>query len=88
MTGDDHDRFVTIPYFQHQMLGQRDKGWYYRHVRDPGMPQRVKVGARPMLSLKACVAYMERLKGQATKPAPEMKRGPGRPRKVITLQSA
>ena len=85
---DEHDRLVTIPYFTGVILGQRDKGWYYRHVGDPGMPQRIRVGGRPMLSLRACMAFVERLKGRAAPPPPEMKRGPGRPRKSITLPAA
>lgn len=88
MTGDDHDRFVSIPYFSKEMLGMKDRGWYYRHVNDPGMPQRVQVGGRPMLSLQACTAYVERLKRQAGVYTPEKKRGPGRPRKPIMLPAA
>jgi hypothetical protein len=82
---DDHDRFVQISYFTKVMLGQKDRGWYRRHVGDPGMPQRVMVGGRPMLSLQACTAFVERLKRTAAPTPPEMKRGPGRPRKSFTL---
>lgn len=88
MTADDHDRFVTIPYFTKEMLGMKDRGWYYRHVRDPGMPQRVPVGGKPMLSLRACTAYVERLKQLHGVVMPEKKRGPGRPRKTIMQPAA
>lgn len=84
MTGDDHDRFVTIPYFT-KMLGMH-RGWYYRHMREPGVPQRVNVGGKVMLSLNDCTAYVEHLKRQSGHhPAPETKRGPGRPRKSLML---
>lgn len=88
MTLEEHDRFVQISYFTKVMLGLKDRGWYRRHVRDPGMPQRVMIGTKPMLSLRACEAYMERLKRNAVYPASEKKRGPGRPRKSITLPAA
>lgn len=78
---DDHDRFVTIPYFVQEMLGVTGRGWYYRHQNDPGMPQRLHVGGRAMLSLAACKAYMDAIKGLAPKPAP-IKRPVGRPPKV------
>lgn len=87
MTGDDHDRFVSLQYFTKEMLGKH-RGWYYRHVGDPGMPQRVMVGGVPMLSLRACVAYVERLKRQAGVLPPETKRGPGRPRKSLMRPAA
>ena len=79
----EHDRFVTIPYFTHQMMGMRDRGWYYRHARDPGMPQRVRIGGKPMLSLEQCKAYMAKLVALA-EPAAPLKRRVGRPRKPVT----
>jgi len=81
MTAQDHDRFVTISYFVKDMLGMRDRGWYYVHINDPGMPQRVTVGGKIKLSLDECVAYMNRLKKKAEPPPP--KRGRGRPRKQV-----
>jgi len=81
---DEHDRFVTITYFVKEMLGLKGNEWYYRHLKDPGMPQRVMVGDKPKLSLRDCIAYQEMLKGKAL-PPPPLKRKRGRPRK-ITLQ--
>jgi hypothetical protein len=84
---EEHDRLVSIRYFTRDMLGMKDRGWYYRHVGDPGMPQRVSVGGKPMLSLQACVAYVERLKRGHGAEAPKTKRGPGRPRKLPVMGS-
>lgn len=84
---DEHDRFVTITYFMN-MLGMKTLDWYYDHMKDPGMPQRIVVGGRPKLSLRQCIAYQEMLKGAAL-PPPPVKRKRGRPRKVqITPQAA
>jgi predicted DNA-binding transcriptional regulator AlpA len=80
---DEHDRFVTIPYFA-KMLGVH-RGWYYRHMHDPGMPKRVLVGSKIMLSLAACAAFVERLKRHNEVPVPQKKRGPGRPRKLPVM---
>lgn len=79
------DRFVTIPYFVQEMLGHKNRAWYYRHVNDQGMPQRYKVGGLPRLSLAECSAYVEQVKG---KPAAPPKRKRGRPRKVVTQPAA
>lgn len=87
MAEPDHDRFVTITYFVREMLGLKSKNWYYDHMRDPGMPQRVPVGGKPKLSFKDCVAYQNRLKRQAEPPEP-LKRKRGRPRKVMTQAAA
>ena len=80
---DDHDRFVTIPYFA-RMLGVH-RGWYYRHMGEPAMPQRVLVGGKIMLSLNECSAYIERVKRLNAVPPPQKKRGPGRPRKLPVM---
>jgi hypothetical protein len=77
---DEHDRFVTITYFVTVMLGLKTLDWYYDHVNDPGVPQRITVGGRPKLSLRDCIAYQEMLKGKAS-PPPPVKRKRGRPRK-------
>jgi len=76
-----HDRYVAIQYFTKEMLGLKDRNWYYRHVDDPGMPQRIYVAGKPMLSLADCNAYMAQLRG----PAKPVKRRPGRPRRQLTL---
>lgn len=87
MTG-PHDRFVTIRYFTTQMLGLKSRQWYYLHINDPGMPQRVMVGnKKAMLSYKDCVAYIERIKNAAKPPAPP-KRKRGRPRKMAAAYAA
>lgn len=78
---DEHDRFVTIAYFVTEMLGMKDRGWYYQHLTDPGLPQRHLVGGRPKLSLAECKAYMDRLKGKTPEPPAPPKRKRGRPRK-------
>jgi predicted DNA-binding transcriptional regulator AlpA len=36
------------------------RNWYYRHVDDPGMPQRVYFGGKPMLVWEECAAYLDR----------------------------
>lgn len=81
MTGDDHDRFVSIGYFVRDMMGMKSRDWYYHHLNDPGFPQQVLVGGTKKLSLKACIAYQESIKRQA-RPAPPPKRRRGRPPKV------
>ena len=72
------DRLVAISTFT-DMLGL-GRQWYYRHAAEPGVPKRVYVNGKPMLSLAECVAYVERLKS-ARGPA----RRRGRPRKVSLL---
>jgi hypothetical protein len=81
MTVDKHDRFITISYFVHEMMGMKARDWYYDHQDDPGVPQRVMIGGVPKLSLRECIAYQEMLKG-ATQPAAPIKKKIGRPRKV------
>jgi hypothetical protein len=83
----EHDRFVTITYFVTVMLGLKTIDWYYHHVNDPGMPQRITVGGRPKLSLRDCIAYQEMLKGKAL-PPPPVKRKRGRPRKDQAAHAA
>jgi hypothetical protein len=82
MTVDQHDRFVTISYFVHDMLGMKARNWYYDHQNDYGVPQRVMVGGKPKLSLRDCIAYQEMLKGAAPTATPPVKRNVGRPRKI------
>jgi hypothetical protein len=82
----DHDRFVTITYFTKEMLGMKGIDWYYLHINDPGVPQRIIVGGVPKLSLRDCIAYQEMLKG-AAQPATPIKRKVGRPRKIRQAQS-
>jgi hypothetical protein len=81
MNAHNHDRFITIKYFVHEMLGMKAKNWYYDHVNDPGVPQRITVGGVPKLSLRECIAYQEMLKGAAPTATP-FKRKLGRPRKI------
>lgn len=79
-----HDKFVTITYFVREMLGRRSRDWFYDHVNDEGMPQRVTVGDKVMLSFEDCTRYIEQLKSKAKVTAPR-KRGRGRPRKIRQL---
>lgn len=72
------DRLVSIATFTN-MVGL-SRPWFYRHAAEPGMPKRVYVGGKPMLSLAECQAYIERLK---TARGPARRRG--RPRKQPTL---
>lgn len=77
----EHPRFVTMTYFWKEMLGMESRGWFYSHQHDPGFPQRVMVGDRPMLVYDECVEYMKRLIAERDKgTAPARKRG--RPRKL------
>lgn len=73
---------ITIEFFCKVMLGVT-RLWYYKHVDDPGVPQRVYVGAAPRLVRSECEAYVEALKQQRGPKAPLPRKG-GRPRKVIT----
>lgn len=75
-------RYVTITYFLTQMLGRRSRGTYYNHLNDPGWPQRVMVGGRPMLNLEDCQAYIRRQDEAGRKPPEPVKRKRGRPRKA------
>lgn len=76
-----HENFVTISFFVKEMLGLRDRGWYYAHKDDPGMPKRVRMGGKVLLPFADCVAYVNQLKKKA-EPEP-LKRGRGRPRKQV-----
>jgi hypothetical protein len=82
------DTFVTIDYFCKVMLGLKTRYFYYAHVKEPGMPQRVYVGGEPRLSLRECEAYVEQLKSERGPQAPPLPRRPGRPRKSITPPAA
>lgn len=81
-------RFVTIEYFWRDMLGFKSKQWFYKHAGNPGMPQRVYYGGKPMLVYDECVAYQQRTftdrKPPATPPPATLprKRRPGRPVKL------
>lgn len=81
-------RLVTISYFVVDMLGLKNRLWYYRHVDEPGMPQRVYIGEKPMLRYDECAAFVDRLverrDAPPPSPAPKVRRHPGRPAKVVT----
>ena len=70
-----NSRFVTIDTFWRDMIGMESRGWYYRHRGDPGFPQAVTVGEKPMLVRAECEAYMDRLIERRNEKAPP-KRGP------------
>ena len=57
----DHPRFVTIDYFVKDMLGYKHRVSYYDHLNDPGWPQRVYPGGKPMLVYDECVAYQRQI---------------------------
>jgi len=84
MTADENNlpRYVTITYFVTQMLGRRARGTYYNHLGDPGWPQRVMIGGKPMLNLDDCTAYIRRQDAIGRAPPVKVKRPRGRPRKV------
>ena len=82
MNAHDHDRFVTIKYFVHEMLGMKARNWYYDHQHDYGVPKRIIVGGVKKLSLRDCIAYQEMLRGAAYPQATPIKRKVGRPRKI------
>lgn len=79
-----HPRLVSVEYFWKDMLGMSSRFWYYKHRHDPGFPQPVYFGQRPMLVYDECVAYVERLMAQRDgtqepEEGPKPKRHVGRP---------
>ncbi|MER9336034.1 hypothetical protein NKJ06_18925 [Mesorhizobium sp. M0293] len=81
----EHPRFVTIDYFVKTMLGYKHRVSYYDHINDPGWPQRVYPGGKPMLVYDECVAYqrqkMAERDPQRPTPTNGRKRHVGRPAK-------
>lgn len=75
-------RYVTITYFITQMLHRRARGTYYNHLDDPGWPQRVMIGGKPMLNYDDCLGYIRRQDALGRAPKEQQKRPRGRPRKV------
>jgi hypothetical protein len=75
-------RYVTITHFLTQMLGRKSRGTYYNHVNDPGWPQRVMIGGKPMLNIEDCLNYIRRQDALGRTPPAKVKRPRGRPRKV------
>ena len=71
----NHKQFVTIAYFMVEMLGFTSRQSYYDHLSEPGWPQRVLPGGRPMLVYAECLAYQQSLlDNRAPPPAPPPKR--------------
>lgn len=77
-----HDRLISIRYFVQNMMGLKSREWFYRHKDDPGFPQRVMFGNKPMLSFNRCVAYIDQKVTGTKPPEPQPKRKRGRPRKI------
>lgn len=82
----EHPRFVTIEFFVKTMLGYKHRVSYYDHINDPGWPQRVYPGGKPMLVYDECIAYQrqkmaEREAPPKAPPSDGRKRHVGRPAK-------
>lgn len=59
----DHRRYVTLSFFVHEMMGRKNRSWYYNLLakRVPGLPQRYyHAGSqRPVLDYAECLAFQE-----------------------------
>ena len=50
-------QLITITEFLH-MAGRKHRSWYSRHIKDPGMPQRLYgPTGEVMLDYRECLAY-------------------------------
>jgi len=78
------DKLIPLQTFIREYLGLRDRNWWYKHRNDPGVPQVVPMGRKPMVSLEEVERFIE-AKKKARAPAvsepPPLKRKRGRPRK-------
>jgi hypothetical protein len=72
-------RLITIEQFIIGMMGFRSRISYYNHQGEPGWPQRVYIGKKPMLRYDDCMAYYN---GLVSDPVPEAKTPPVRRRRV------
>ena len=67
-------KLISVTDFVQKMMGKAHRSWYYRHINDPGMPQRLygPPGTNPMLSYEECVAYAKRYRKRHPRTAAAM----------------
>ena len=54
----DPRRLITIRQFC-DMMGMKDRSWYYKHRSDPGFPAVVAVNGEPRLVWQECADYRD-----------------------------